>query len=199
MAKYNVNFSCGHSDTIELFGKVSERMSRIEWLEKEGLCPECYAKLCAEQAEKREAAMAETHDIRRMKYSLFKSEYSDCETKKDSYDAADKTIVVYVPKKKEQLRGIMKSIIIAAEKLFHEDGYSDRWSYDITAEHAYAECSKKSGHGTISIYFRRAGKKVSGTYTKEWNDEGSHKEHREITAEELKEIAKNMQSDVQAS
>ena len=74
MRLLNVNFSCGHSDTIELFGKVSERMSRIEWLEKEGLCPECYEKLCAEQAEKREAAMSETHDIRRMKYSLYKSE-----------------------------------------------------------------------------------------------------------------------------
>lgn len=42
MAKYNVNFSCGHSDVVELFGPHKERYSRIDWLESKGLCPCCY-------------------------------------------------------------------------------------------------------------------------------------------------------------
>ena len=32
--KYDVNFSCGHEATIELFGKNEERHRRIDYLEK---------------------------------------------------------------------------------------------------------------------------------------------------------------------
>ena len=41
MAKYNVKFSCGHNETIELFGKVSERMRRIEYYGENCLCSDC--------------------------------------------------------------------------------------------------------------------------------------------------------------
>ena len=40
--KYDVNFSCGHEATIELFGKNEERHRRIDYLEKFGVCPKCY-------------------------------------------------------------------------------------------------------------------------------------------------------------
>jgi hypothetical protein len=42
MAKYDVKFSCGHTETIQLVGKIKERERRIEWLENHGLCSECY-------------------------------------------------------------------------------------------------------------------------------------------------------------
>lgn len=49
MAKYDVRFSCGHTETIQLFKKETERKRRIEWLEKYGICSECYRKSLDEQ------------------------------------------------------------------------------------------------------------------------------------------------------
>lgn len=44
MAQYKVNYSCGHTGIVNLFGKGAEREQKIAWYEKQGLCPECYAK-----------------------------------------------------------------------------------------------------------------------------------------------------------
>ena len=44
MAKYDVMFSCGHEDEVELLGKHSERRKKIEYFERSGLCRECYKK-----------------------------------------------------------------------------------------------------------------------------------------------------------
>lgn len=41
MAKYDITFSCGHTGTIELFGKTSERERKINYFENHGLCAEC--------------------------------------------------------------------------------------------------------------------------------------------------------------
>lgn len=45
MAKYDVKFSCGHTATVELFGRTADRENKIKWYETEGLCPDCYKKL----------------------------------------------------------------------------------------------------------------------------------------------------------
>lgn len=39
--KYDVKMSCGHTVTVNLYGKSEERERRIAWLEKYGLCHEC--------------------------------------------------------------------------------------------------------------------------------------------------------------
>lgn len=52
MAKYTVTYKCGHTRTVELFGRESERDRKIAWYKEFCSCPECYA---AEQAAKREA------------------------------------------------------------------------------------------------------------------------------------------------
>lgn len=44
MAKYQVNFTCGHTETVQLFGKHTERERWIEWAERNKVCPECYEK-----------------------------------------------------------------------------------------------------------------------------------------------------------
>lgn len=44
MAKYDITYSCGHSGTIDLIGKGSEREKKIKYYEKSGLCPACYEK-----------------------------------------------------------------------------------------------------------------------------------------------------------
>ena len=40
MAKYTINYTCGHTETIQLTGKVSDRIRRIERMEQ-GECPSC--------------------------------------------------------------------------------------------------------------------------------------------------------------
>ena len=42
MAKYEVKMSCGHVETIQLFGKMEDRYKKIAWLEENGVCAECH-------------------------------------------------------------------------------------------------------------------------------------------------------------
>ena len=42
MAKYEVTFSCGHTGTVELFGKIADREDKLRWYETSAVCPECY-------------------------------------------------------------------------------------------------------------------------------------------------------------
>ena len=49
--KYDVTYSCGHTGTVELYGKTSERESKIRWYETTAVCPECYKKQQQEAAE----------------------------------------------------------------------------------------------------------------------------------------------------
>lgn len=57
MAKYKVKMSCGHVETVELFGKTADRDRKIAWLEEHGECSACYkARIKAEKAAKTAAA-----------------------------------------------------------------------------------------------------------------------------------------------
>jgi len=87
MAKYNVTFSCGHTETKELFGSVRERQKKIAYWEQHGKCTECYEK----------EKYADCDEVE-MSYAEYKRNYADCKTKSGSYDAKSKTIIVYVPK-----------------------------------------------------------------------------------------------------
>jgi hypothetical protein len=43
MAKYTINFACGHGDMVkELFGKQAERDRKIAWMESNMVCGDCY-------------------------------------------------------------------------------------------------------------------------------------------------------------
>ena len=48
--KYDITYSCGHTGTVELYGKTSERESKIRWYETTAVCPECYKKQQEETA-----------------------------------------------------------------------------------------------------------------------------------------------------
>ena len=52
MAKYTITMSCGHEDTVELFGKEKERDRKIDYFKSSGLCKECYKKKMEEEAKK---------------------------------------------------------------------------------------------------------------------------------------------------
>lgn len=49
--KYTILMSCGHEDTVELFGKNSDRERKIEYFQSNGLCKECYKKKMEQQNE----------------------------------------------------------------------------------------------------------------------------------------------------
>ncbi|MFD8609745.1 hypothetical protein [Streptomyces sp. NPDC059631] len=61
MARYEISRSCGHLETIELFGSRRERDRRAEWEEQqERLCRECWQeKRDREREEEDRAAAAE--------------------------------------------------------------------------------------------------------------------------------------------
>lgn len=42
MAKYEVNFSCGHTEIVQLIGSYKDRDSKIAWMKEHGICSECY-------------------------------------------------------------------------------------------------------------------------------------------------------------
>lgn len=59
MAKYQVEFSCGHSEEMQLFGPHKERERKIEWFESHGQCSDCYrAAQDAQRKQQTEAAVA---------------------------------------------------------------------------------------------------------------------------------------------
>lgn len=91
MAWYDVNYSCGHKGRLNLIGPGRDRESRIAWLEKEGLCPDCYTKSLHDKASQKNYEM-------KVSYRDYKNIYSSYNTKKDSYDSQDKSIIIYIPK-----------------------------------------------------------------------------------------------------
>jgi hypothetical protein len=44
MAKYDVEYSCGHSGEVVLFGPGKERERKLEWYHNSASCPDCYQK-----------------------------------------------------------------------------------------------------------------------------------------------------------
>lgn len=49
--KYEVTFSCGHTGTVQLYGKGDERERKIRYFEEYGVCSECYKERRAIEAE----------------------------------------------------------------------------------------------------------------------------------------------------
>jgi hypothetical protein len=85
--KVEITRACGHVETVEIFGKNSEREKKIKWYESTD-CIDCYNSIGCQEVE--------------MPYKDYKNNYADCKTKKDSYNKDEKTIIVYVPAKTEE-------------------------------------------------------------------------------------------------
>lgn len=47
--KYSVEFSCGHTEEVQIYGKAEERERKIRYFGKSGLCHECYKKKMNEE------------------------------------------------------------------------------------------------------------------------------------------------------
>lgn len=133
--KYEVTFSCGHTETIELFGKTADRERKIAYYEKYGVCSECYK-------EQKNVENSRGCDEMRMSYRDYKTKYASCKTKSGSYDASEKTVVVYVPKKSADKK-ITKSVIF---KTAHE------WAHHLTKQYAGTSYSANFSQALKEIY-----------------------------------------------
>jgi len=88
--KVAVNFSCGHTQVVELFGKYADRQKKIDYYMNYGICSDCYK-------EQKAIENSIGCEEKEMPYREYKTNYADCKTKAGSYNGKTKTIVVYVP------------------------------------------------------------------------------------------------------
>lgn len=58
MAWEMVNYSCGHSERQQFYGKMTDRERKLSWMER-GVCPECYRKQKEEEKSKASQVAAE--------------------------------------------------------------------------------------------------------------------------------------------
>lgn len=110
MAKYDVTFSCGHTEEIQLFGKTEERNKKIKYYEEHGLCSSCYKK---QQEEKRERAYEEALESQNV--TLGTLEGSDKQIKW-AETLREKAFIYYVEKYDEAIKKVENKI----DELSHE-------------------------------------------------------------------------------
>jgi hypothetical protein len=71
MAWYTINYVCGHTGSEQLYGKTSDRQSRIAWAERNKMCPDCYQKeRDRERLEATAKAMEANADLPALKGSI---------------------------------------------------------------------------------------------------------------------------------
>lgn len=58
MAWNEINYSCGHTDRIQMYGPTRNRESKKKWMER-GICTECYRKQKEEERAKASRVAAE--------------------------------------------------------------------------------------------------------------------------------------------
>jgi len=56
VAKYQVSYSCGHIETVNLLGPHKQRERKLEWYRSHGLCSPCWH---ARRQEERDRASGE--------------------------------------------------------------------------------------------------------------------------------------------
>ncbi len=71
--QYKVMFSCGHEDTVNIIGKMSERERMLKWYEHSAVCPKCYK----EKREQEKKLHEEQKEIAKNEFNLPKLEGSE--------------------------------------------------------------------------------------------------------------------------
>lgn len=145
MAKYNVTYKCNHEGTVELFGKSVDRERKLEWLES-ALCPECYAR---EQAQ--EANEGKQIEEIEMLYSEYKNNYAECKTLPNSYNRQTKTIVVLVPVEKE-VEAEAEATEEATEEILTIEEIAEICNAPVSAIRKMAEMSNEKLDEMLSQY-----------------------------------------------
>ena len=106
--KETVKRACGHEETIQVYGSVKDREYTIHKEEKK-LCVHCLAEEQKKQYE--------NCDMVEVPYREYKEKYSECVTLTGSYNPDTKTIVVFIPNKKEAEKEISEIVAAAMAEL----------------------------------------------------------------------------------
>jgi len=64
MAWETINYSCGHTADLQMYGPHKDRESKKEWLERSGVCPECYKAKKDEERKQADVVAAEKNATR---------------------------------------------------------------------------------------------------------------------------------------
>ena len=95
MAWYDVKFSCGHEERMQLYGPTKDRYRKIEYFERQGLCRACWEeqrRIDAEAKAKKEG-LVEVE----VGYREYKEKWPRAQQIPGSYNGERKTIRIYLP------------------------------------------------------------------------------------------------------
>lgn len=133
MAWETINYACGHTKQIQMYGPTKNREKKKAWLEGQD-CPECNVK----SAQKNGNAI-------KMKYSEFKVlERVGFSSVYGSYNKDDKTVLVYTNGLKAKTVGGILNMLYALELRRHAKAQKNK-SIKSDLEKAAAILEKKFG------------------------------------------------------
>lgn len=89
--KYRVKMSCGHMQEMELFGCQEHIEDKINFFKTRSVCGKCYMK------EQLKNNLAAGYEEIRVSYHDYKFRYKSLPYIPDSYNKADRTIIVCMP------------------------------------------------------------------------------------------------------
>jgi hypothetical protein len=129
MAKYTVNYSCGHSEVIQLYGKCSEREKRISWLEQR-ICPQCFKKEKEEEkriANEQAAKEAKEKGLPNLIGSIKQIAWAETIRKNALSSSSNQVLENYIPKDEKE-----KVLYEKAKELrkYLETEISSKWWID---------------------------------------------------------------------
>lgn len=95
MAWYDVKFSCGHEERIQLYGPRKGRYRKIEYFERQGLCKACWKEQCRieEEVAAKRNGLVEVE----VGYREYKEKWPNAKQVPGSYDGERKTVHIYLP------------------------------------------------------------------------------------------------------
>lgn len=99
MAWYTVNYKCGHTGEVQIYGKESERLGKAKWIGEHSMCPEC------EDAAKRDKA-ARAREAGEITEGTYKQIAWASDIREGMLRAIDEAEVA--PGKAERVRGLVR-------------------------------------------------------------------------------------------
>lgn len=89
--QYHIKMSCGHGQLLNINGCAEHIQKKIKFFKEKAVCRCCYMQMQLKN-------MPDAEEVK-MPYHEYKMRYNNFPYHPDSYNKADKTVVVYLPKK----------------------------------------------------------------------------------------------------
>lgn len=83
MAKYQIDYSCGHTAEKQLYGPNRERERFVKWAGREGSCPDCYREKKRKEARELGPAFVVRETRRGVEFACWRESYPIREVLRD--------------------------------------------------------------------------------------------------------------------